>query len=279
MTRSLPSVYVTGSDHRPAQPNFLTPDPETWWWETDPDAEGCEASLYVNSAIRREMEQPDGRSGKKIAWISESPAISEKFELSDFVRHNASAVATAFDEVLMCDRRLCALHPKFRFHPAASNLPWIHEYGLYEKSRLCSMFLSPKKIVPAHHFRHQIAERYQDSVDFFGGPFNSRHLLNKHEGMLPYRFSIAMENSNASLYYTEKLTDCFATGTVPIYWGTPDIGEIFDINGVILLDDQFDIGRLSEALYQEMLPSVRRNLEIVKGLESSFDELYRKYIK
>jgi len=42
-----------------------------------------------------------------------------------------------------------------------------------------------------------------------------------------YKFSIAFENSSTPGYTTEKLIDAAYAGTVPIYWGDPDIGLDF----------------------------------------------------
>ena len=44
-------------------------------------------------------------------------------------------------------------------------------------------------------------------------------------------------------------------------------------------DDAFDVESLTPELYQEMLPAVRRNLQILRDLESSADRLYRKFIR
>jgi alpha(1,3/1,4) fucosyltransferase len=38
-----------------------------------------------------------------------------------------------------------------------------------------------------------------------------------------YRFSLCFENSVLKGWMTEKLFDCFFTGTVPVYWGAPDV--------------------------------------------------------
>jgi isopentenyl phosphate kinase len=53
------------------------------------------------------------------------------------------------------------------------------------------------------------------------------------------------ENSIYPKYYTEKITDCFATGTIPIYYGDRSIGEDFDMNGIIFMDD-IDINNLAK---------------------------------
>lgn len=41
-----------------------------------------------------------------------------------------------------------------------------------------------------------------------------------------YRFAICFENAQGlDGYITEKLFDCFVAGTVPVYWGAPDIAD------------------------------------------------------
>ncbi|HEX4916933.1 MAG TPA: glycosyltransferase family 10 [Limnobacter sp.] len=40
-----------------------------------------------------------------------------------------------------------------------------------------------------------------------------------------YRFSLCFENMPMQGYITEKIFDCFYAGTVPVYWGAPDIAE------------------------------------------------------
>jgi len=53
-------------------------------------------------------------------------------------------------------------------------------------------------------------------------------LINKKDGLLDYEFSIAIENSVESDYFSEKLTDCILTDTTPIYYGCPDVSRFFD---------------------------------------------------
>ena len=87
-----------------------------------------------------------------------------------------------------------------------------------------------------------------------------------------------MENDSVPNYYTEKITDCFATGTVPIYWGATNIGDYFDERGIIVLDEDFDINKLTYELYEEMLPYVGNNYAIVQSLEMADDELANKIL-
>lgn len=43
-----------------------------------------------------------------------------------------------------------------------------------------------------------------------------------------YKFTLACENSAQKGYITEKIVEAWAAGTVPIYWGAPDICEEFN---------------------------------------------------
>ncbi|MEO8523273.1 MAG: glycosyltransferase family 10 [Caldimonas sp.] len=45
----------------------------------------------------------------------------------------------------------------------------------------------------------------------------------KSETISKYRFALCFENSVLKGWMTEKLFDCFFAGTVPVYWGAPDV--------------------------------------------------------
>lgn len=52
-----------------------------------------------------------------------------------------------------------------------------------------------------------------------------------------YKFNLALENSVLPGYVTEKLIDPFAAGSVPIYWGAPDVAEDFNPESFINVAD------------------------------------------
>lgn len=71
-------------------------------------------------------------------------------------------------------------------------------------------------------------------IDIYGRGFNisdSRYkgpLEYKYTGLLPYEYSIAIENSNEKNYITEKFVDCTLCNTIPIYNGAPNISDVYD---------------------------------------------------
>jgi hypothetical protein len=88
-------------------------------------------------------------------------------------------------------------------------------------------------------------------------------------------FSIVSENDKYDTYYTEKITDCFANGVIPVYWGPSDIGDYFNTDGIITLNDEFDISSLTPDLYYSKLDAIKDNMQRLYTLEGADDMLYR----
>jgi hypothetical protein len=70
----------------------------------------------------------------------------------------------------------------------------------------------------------------------------------KLETLSRYAFSICFENSVLRGWVTEKIFDCLAAGTVPVYWGAPDIGELVDPQTFIDMRTFADYGELGRYL-------------------------------
>ena len=62
--------------------------------------------------------------------------------------------------------------------------------------------------------------------------------------MKNYKFAICYENcQNVKGYITEKIFDCFASGTIPIYWGASNVTDYIPKDCFI---DRRDFGSLDE---------------------------------
>jgi len=88
-----------------------------------------------------------------------------------------------------------------------------------------------------------------------------------------------MENGVYDSYWTEKITDCFATGTIPIYWGTKSkrLFDFFKSDGIIILEslkEQEIMESLTTELYESKLKAVHANLERVKDMKIADDYLW-----
>jgi hypothetical protein len=88
----------------------------------------------------------------------------------------------------------------------------------------------------------------------------------KFPATAPYRYSVVIENEHLDWWFTEKIIDCFSVGTVPIYWGCPDIGRFFDIDGVIPFNNLDELATILENIspedYKSRLKPIRKNLKI-----------------
>lgn len=116
-------------------------------------------------------------------------------------------------------------------------------FGLYNKTKNVSIITSNKRSTPMHVFRTECVKFITENglpVDVFGVGFNE--IRGKIEGLRDYRYSITIENGEMENYFTEKILDCFLTGTVPIYKGCPNIDKYFNIEGIITFDtiDELD---------------------------------------
>ena len=72
-------------------------------------------------------------------------------------------------------------------------------------------------------------------------------IASKEEGLDVYRYSLVIENTKIPNYVTEKFTDAILRGAVPIYYGAPNIGELFPEGSFIRLEE-LSIGALQAAL-------------------------------
>jgi hypothetical protein len=62
-------------------------------------------------------------------------------------------------------------------------------------------------------------------------------VFNKKDALIDYKYSIAIENSREKNYVTEKFIDCFLCDTIPIYYGCPNINEIYNEENFISLSE------------------------------------------
>lgn len=74
-------------------------------------------------------------------------------------------------------------------------------------------------------FVNQLKGHFKDRLHWYGR--GNIYLENKWDGLAPYKYSIAIENSTHVHYWTEKIADCFLAYTLPIYYGCSNIEEYF----------------------------------------------------
>ena len=230
--------------------------------------EGGEATFYIDNTINDGIN--DGRPGPKYLWLLESKHIKQG--LVESIIANKELVESTYDTIFTHDQRLLALGDKYKWVPAQGF--WIREPKIYEKTKMISMIASNKRMCEGHAKRLEWVERIGDQVDLYGRGFNE--IADKEEGLCDYMFSVAIENGEYETYFTGKLLDCFATGTIPVYLGAPDIGDYFNKDGIIDLSDEFEV---SEEIYYSKMDAIKENLEKAKDMEVLEDFIYRRYFQ
>ena len=93
----------------------------------------------------------------------------------------------------------------------------------------------------------------------------------KLEALSRYTFSICFENAALNGYLTEKIFDCFAAGTVPVYQGAPDIETLVWPECFIDMRKFADYGELASFLKSRSANEVARCREAGRAFLASAD--------
>jgi hypothetical protein len=164
------------------------------------------------------------------------------------------------------------------------------EIAIQEKTKLCSMVSSNKQLCKGHLIRLHIMNIIKDNpkIDKFfgiGGPNENNGWIPIFRSLKDYMFSIVVENYIDDLYITERILNCFATGTIPIYLGAENIGEIFNIDGIIHVNKIKSeqeltnlIDKLTPEYYYSKIESIKDNFEKCLKYKSIEDYIYLNYL-
>lgn len=188
------------------------------------------------------------------------------------------------DLLLTWDPDLLKL-PYAKFCPVTDSSQWYglteEAFKIYEKTKLVSAISSNKQMVPGHAIRlgfiHNIASR----VDLYGRGFNE--IPTKLEGLKDYMFSVTIENCTPTNGFSEKIQDCFLAGTIPIYYGPKNIGEFYDLNGILTFTTQEELDAILQSLtpelYYSKMKAIQNNFEIALTYPTFNDSFYDLYFK
>ena len=213
----------------------------------------------------------------KVAWTME-PREFDKLAYKSLESH-----IDDFDLILSWDKELLEKYPEKCEYIPADGL-FVDTESVYRKSvtktKNISHIFSNKKIIVGHKLRHEIAEKLT-GFDCYGRG-TKKPLEKKSDGLNDYHFSIVVENNQAKNYFTEKILDCFACRTIPVYWGAPNIEEFFDKESIITFNtiEELEniIPNLNESLYKKLFSSLEINYK--KSLQYyDFDEFIYQAIK
>jgi hypothetical protein len=144
-----------------------------------------------------------------------------------------------------------------------------------------------------HSLRHELLDR-QNEINIpkkfyatYGDRYNiERARIDKEEVFGNPMFGVAIENTQHNGYFTEKIIDCFLQKTIPVYWGCSNIGEFFNMDGIITFTSVDDMIRkmntLDENYYNSRLEAINENHKLAiqyvdypKNIHDKISEIFQ----
>lgn len=253
---------------------------------------GLKTHFYSFTEALNTVGNPD----RKFVLLNESRTIVPAWY--DVILKNRQRIENEFDLVFTYDEEILNRFSNARFVPidanywygendssAVSSESWKH------KTRNISVIASFKTICKMHEVRRQVARicKAQNLADTYGNfdikPGQKKEHFPTELPFQHYRYSIVIENNISAFYFTEKLTNCFAAQTIPVYLGASQIHKFFNPDGIITISLD-DLDNLPEILkqctpeeYERRLPAVLDNFKRVQEFACPVDYMYTHYLR
>lgn len=205
---------------------------------------------------------------------------------SDIIGHSG-----LYDLILTYSQAVLNTCPNAR--PLYFGTPWVDDYT--GTKHFCVSFIcGSKSHLAGHRLRHVVFRLSDIAIPTFfwvSSKVKSPALkglqypagVDKSLLFKDTQFHIAIENCKEQSYFTEKITDCFVTRTVPVYWGCPNIGDFFNLDGIITFDDERDLveklNDLNSDSYKKYRDAVEDNYRLVQPYRVSPTERVRLAIE
>ena len=199
-----------------------------------------------------------------ILFNLEPPAIIPSFSAIQKFINNADLVlsSTAGSKFSVKDKVFPFIHGSTWILP--------DQIAVHPKSNLISLIASAKNQTIGHALRHDIVQRYGNQLDVYGHGYNP--VQHKETALNSYMYTIVIENSVDDYYFTEKIVDAFLTGTIPVYWGSPVVDQLFNSDGIMSFRDLQDFAEVlkgcTKANYYKRMAAIKENFELAKSFKS-----------
>lgn len=149
---------------------------------------------------------------------------------------------------------------------------WISPPPNIKKEAQVAFITSSKIYTNAHRMRFKIMRGMGEVKEFNGLEYkfyrSPPRIIKRCDYYVSPMFNIACENEIMDNMFTEKLIDCLACKTIPIYYGCQNIEKFFNPKGILTFntyEEYIDIIKsVNEKMYKDMLPYVEENFELSK---------------
>jgi hypothetical protein len=135
------------------------------------------------------------------------------------------------------DTKYVVSHPAIPWH-VNKTFDQLSSSKVPKKLKTISWIVGDATDLPGHIKRLSFLRFLQKDtmldIDLFGRAV--QYIENKWDGLAPYRYSLAIENSSSNDYWTEKLADCFLAWSIPFYYGCTNLEDYFPEESFIRID-------------------------------------------
>ncbi len=168
----------------------------------------------------------------KVFWQMEPPVVEGHADVIPKLikNHEFYDLILTWDASVLSQCKNAVLFP-----PGAV---WYQSADTSEKKFAASFLTSSKRGGYEYDLRHLIYNNLSKVGDMdVSKHMSPPYLPNKKEMLVPFQYSVVVENFRNPNYFTEKINDCFATKTIPVYYGAPNIGKFYNVDGIVPFGD------------------------------------------
>jgi len=246
---------------------------------------GLDVHFYTHNSMLETMGNPK----KKYGYLLESEGIvPEDYKIFDINK----GLNTEFELIFTHSEKILDKIENARFFPACAEIWYgkpahggeIHDNLYQNKTKNISMVSSSKNMCHLHNLRIQLISRLSKKglIDAYG-TFDGGGNIKIAESLTKYRYSIVIENFISPYFFTERITNCFASMTIPIYLGASKIDQFFNNDGIIRINesDYENIEKIlmqcSQKDYQNRFEAMMDNYNRSKKYINIHNKLYEDY--
>lgn len=247
---------------------------------------GLDTHFYTHNSMLETMGTPSRRFG---LFVESEGIVPEDYKIFE----NNKGLWKNFTNIFTYSEKMLNEIPNAKLFTSCATVWYggyvgggkLSERAYMHKEKNISTVCSSKLYTYMHKVRHAFtaAAAKTGLIDVYGEFEGGKWLENKSDSLEKYRFQLVVENDIKPYYFTEKIMDCFASMTVPIYLGATKISDFFNSNGIIVINEN-DVNNIDKImlkcdskLYESMIPAVVDNYNRALKYINVNDRLYEEY--
>jgi Glycosyltransferase family 10 (fucosyltransferase) C-term len=200
---------------------------------TTDEVDECDVLVVLNNRMKHAVH---ARCPKGRVWALMQEPYARGF--TDWMAEGHEAFDRIYTNYLpSSDPKYIASQPALPWH-VNRTFDELKTCAMPEKNRPLSWVVGNIHDLPGHMkrgiFLRAIQANKDLDIDLYGRAV--RFIEDKWDGLAPYRYSIAAENTSWPDYWTEKIADCFLAWTVPFYYGCGNLEKYFPADSFIRID-------------------------------------------